>query len=179
MPGGRYSAKLSIWSRNSSETGAGEKPQLPTTSVVTPWRILDSARRLAQSRQSEWVCTSMNPGVTMRPAASMIRPAGSCARSPMAAIVASLIPTSARRPTAPVPSTTRLPVILSSIMAWRNVTRTLGPRPPGRPLRRGSALHGTRGEARDVVVDEEGVDERDGNRSEQGGGHELAPVEHV
>jgi hypothetical protein len=29
--------------------GAMEKPQLPTTSVVTPWRILDSARGLRGS----------------------------------------------------------------------------------------------------------------------------------
>jgi hypothetical protein len=36
MPGGRERAKPRISSRNSSETGAGEKPQLPTTSVVTP-----------------------------------------------------------------------------------------------------------------------------------------------
>jgi len=57
---------------NSSDTGAGEKPQLPTTSVVTPWRIFDSARRLAKSRQSECECISMNPGATARPAASIV-----------------------------------------------------------------------------------------------------------
>ena len=50
--------------RNSSATGAGEKPQLPTTSVVTPWRIFDSARRLPQRRQSECECMSMKPGAT-------------------------------------------------------------------------------------------------------------------
>src|SRR5215831_3526081 len=61
MPFGTYSAKPRRSSRNSSVTGAGEKPQLPTTSVVTPWRIFDSARRFAQSRQSECECSSMMP----------------------------------------------------------------------------------------------------------------------
>src|SRR6202022_1794695 len=99
---------------NSSETGAGEKPQLPTTSVVTPWRIFDSARRLSQRRQSECECMSMKPGVTVRPLASMVRPAGSRARSPTAAMASPVTPTSPRRAGAPVPSMSCPPVILRS-----------------------------------------------------------------
>src|SRR5258705_8709666 len=99
---------------NSSDTGAGEKPQLPTTSVVTPWRIFDSARRLSQRRQSECECMSMKPGVTVRPAASMVRPAGSAERSPTAVTRSPVTPTSARRAGAPVPSMTWPPVILMS-----------------------------------------------------------------
>src|SRR6266545_5839640 len=99
---------------NSSDTGAGEKPQLPTTSVVTPWRILDSARRLAKSRQSECECMSMKPGATVSPAASTVCPAGSRERSPTALMLSPVIATSAREDGAPVPSSTCPPVILRS-----------------------------------------------------------------
>jgi len=56
--------------------GATENPQLPTTSVVTPWRIFDSARGLSGSVKSEWVWMSMNPGATTWPRASISRRAG-------------------------------------------------------------------------------------------------------
>src|SRR5215510_3170726 len=46
----------------------------------------------------------------------------------------------------------------------------------GAPAR--SPLHGA-GEAGDVVLHEEGVDERDRHRAQQGPGHERAPEEHV
>src|SRR6266481_6307594 len=55
------------------------------------------------------------------------------------------------------------------------------PLPVGRRLRpsfRGLPLDGA-GEGGDVVLDEEGVDEGDGDRAEQGAGHEGPPVENV
>ena len=55
--------------RDASETGAYVQPQLPTTSVVTPWRIVLSAVGFARIDQSEWLCGSTNPGQTTRPAA--------------------------------------------------------------------------------------------------------------
>src|SRR5882672_9328223 len=103
-----------ISSLNSGDTGAGENPQLPTTSVVTPWRILDSARRLPKSRQSECECMSMKPGATMRPEASRVCPAGSRARSPTIAMLSPVTPTSTRTAGVPVPSKTCPPVILRS-----------------------------------------------------------------
>src|ERR1700752_5461923 len=42
-----------------------------------------------------------------------------------------------------------------------------------------SALDGTRGEAGDVVLHEERVDERDRHRAEERARHQLAPVEGV
>src|SRR5262245_29661099 len=47
------------------------------------------------------------------------------------------------------------------------------------PRRAASALDGARGEARDVVLHKERVDERDRYRAEQRSGHQLAPVEGV
>ncbi len=104
-------------SRNAAVVGAGEKPQLPTTSVVTPWRILDSARRLPHRRQSECECMSMKPGASTRPEALSTRPADSRERSPMAAMVSPRMPTSARLPALPVPSMTMAPSILRSSMS--------------------------------------------------------------
>src|SRR5207237_6979162 len=49
---------------------------------------------------------------------------------------------------------------------------------PGRSAAR-LGLHGAGGEPGDVVLDEEGVDQRHGDGAEEGGGHELAPVEDV
>ena len=50
--------------RRSGSAGAAEKPQLPTTSSVTPWRTFDSARGLSGSVKSECVWMSMSPGAT-------------------------------------------------------------------------------------------------------------------
>src|SRR5919106_5975034 len=44
----------------------------------------------------------------------------------------------------------------------------------GSPGRWGSALHGA-GQPRDVVLDEERIDDRDRDRAEQGAGHQLTP----
>src|SRR5437660_6932443 len=125
MPLGTYRAKPRRSSRNSADTGAGEKPQLPTTSVVRPCRILDSARRLAHRRQSECECMSMKPGVSTLPVALRVVPARSRLRSPTAVMVSSDTPTSTREPDAPVPSMTVAPSILSSSI--RSVERG-GPR---------------------------------------------------
>src|SRR5439155_987538 len=111
---GTYRAKPRRSSRNSADTGAGEKPQLPTTSVVTPCRILDSARRLAHRRQSECECMSMKPGVSTLTVALRVVPARSRLRSPTAVMVSSDTPTSTREPDAPVPSMTVAPSILRS-----------------------------------------------------------------
>src|SRR4029450_4696818 len=81
MPAGTCSANPRSASTNSSETGAGEKPQLPTTSVVTPCRTFDSARRFSQSRQSECECMSMKPGATTLPDACRLLPAACWWRS--------------------------------------------------------------------------------------------------
>ena len=114
MPAGTWSANPRRSSRNSSDTGAGEKPQLPTTSVVTPCRTFDSARRFSQSRQSEWECMSMKPGARTLPDACRLFPAGSRDRSPIATILSSRMPTSVRDPERPVPSMTSAPSILRS-----------------------------------------------------------------
>src|SRR5262245_2871312 len=51
---------------------------------------------------------------------------------------------------------------------------------PARALREtGLALDGAGGQARDVVLHEERVDERDRHRAEQRPGHQLAPIEGV
>jgi hypothetical protein len=60
---------------------------------------------------------SMNPGVTVRPAASIVRPAGSAERSPTVVMRSPVTPTSARRAGAPVPSMTSPPAILMSSTA--------------------------------------------------------------
>src|SRR4051794_27750376 len=43
----------------------------------------------------------------------------------------------------------------------------------------GSTLDGAGGQAGDIVLDEEGIDDGDRDRAEQGRGHQLAPVEDV
>src|SRR5438046_1284359 len=84
--------------------GATEKPQLPTTSSVTPWRIFDSARGLMGSVKSEWVWMSMKPGATTCPRASTTRWAGRAERGSIATMRPALTLTSASRPGAPGPS---------------------------------------------------------------------------
>ena len=57
----RYSRSIAARPGNA---GAAEKPQLPVTSRVTPWRIFDSARGLSGRVKSECVWMSMKPGAT-------------------------------------------------------------------------------------------------------------------
>ena len=61
--------------REASETGAYVQPQLPTTSVVTPWRIVLCAVGLVRIVKSLWLCGSTKPGQTTRPPASITRSA--------------------------------------------------------------------------------------------------------
>ncbi len=84
---------------------SADDPQLPATIVVTPMRTKFSARGVS-ARSSACVWTSMKPGATINPAASMTSAASRRASVPIAAIFPLVIATSARRRGAPVPSTT-------------------------------------------------------------------------
>ncbi len=97
-------------------TGASENPQCPTTSVVTPCRILLSARGAYGSVKSECVLMSMKPGATISPCASTTRRAGPECRGVMAAIRPSRTARSARTGSAPVPSRIMPPRMTRSSM---------------------------------------------------------------
>ena len=73
MSGRRESARSRTCSTggNASLAGATPAPQLPTTSVVTPCMILKSTRGSRMTAASSCACTSMNPGATARPRASI------------------------------------------------------------------------------------------------------------
>jgi hypothetical protein len=94
--------------------GAAPMPQLPTTTVVTPPRILKSISGRTTSAKSSWVCTSMKPGASARPAASSDTFACRPAPSPTDAIRSPLRATSARLGGAPVPSYSVAPRIRTS-----------------------------------------------------------------
>ncbi len=84
-------------------------PQLPTTTVVTPWLIFGSMSGPSITARSSWVCTSMKPGATTRPATSMLSFARSAAMLPVGATAAMRSPrmaTSAWMRGAPEPSIT-------------------------------------------------------------------------
>src|SRR5262249_35643677 len=89
--------------------GAGEKPHMPVTSVVTPCRSLDSAEGTWSREKSEWACMSMKPGVTRCPRASITRPDSPSSSGAMAATRSPRRPTSATWAGAPLPSTTAPP----------------------------------------------------------------------
>ena len=82
------------------------------TSVVIPCRMPLACCPLRSSSASAWEWTSMNPGVTAIPTASMTRVAVASDRSPIWSILLPLIPTSATTPGAPVPSNT-VPLMIS------------------------------------------------------------------
>jgi hypothetical protein len=70
---------------------------LPTTSVVTPCRIVLSAVGLARIEKSLWLCGSTKPGQTIFPVASTTRVAVAPGPSrPTSAIVPPSIATSPR-----------------------------------------------------------------------------------
>src|SRR3954463_193740 len=98
-------------------TGAYVQPQLPTTSVVTPWRTVLSAVGTVSSVKSLWLWGSTKPGQTIRPAASMILSACAPSRSPTAAMRPSSTATSPRNGGIPVPSTTSASRIRTSSTA--------------------------------------------------------------
>ena len=94
-----------IQSRTSSSragaTGPGEKPHMPTTSVVTPCRTLDSADGQVSSTRSECEWMSMKPGATISPAASMVRAASPRRPGPTATMRSPSTATSAATAGAP------------------------------------------------------------------------------
>src|SRR5690606_15475905 len=84
-------------------SGASEMPQLPVTTVVTPWLVF-AAISPASSARSSWVCTSMNPGASARPCASITSRPCHPRKSPITVICPSV---TARSPTVggvPLPS---------------------------------------------------------------------------
>ena len=97
-------------------SGARLMPQLPVTTVVTPWLALAAISGVANSARSSWVCTSIKPGATTIPDTSTSR--APCARStaPIAAIRSPAIATSARNRTRPLPSITSPPRKIQSVI---------------------------------------------------------------
>ena len=93
--------------------GAGDPPQLPTTSVVTPCSSVLSQYGFCSARRSEWEWQSIKPGLTACPAASISRAACACRRSPNATMRPPSMPTSARVHGLPVPSMT-MPLRMST-----------------------------------------------------------------
>src|SRR3954451_14308388 len=93
--------------RDASDTGAYVQPQFPTTSVVTPWRIVLSAFGFARIDQSLWLCGSTNPGQTTRPRASITRSARVPFTGPTCSMRPLSIATSPRNGGFPLPSTTQ------------------------------------------------------------------------
>src|SRR3954454_5653586 len=112
---------------DASETGAYVQPQLPTTSVVTPWRIVLSAVGFASSEKSLWLCGSTKPGHTTLPVASMTLVAvAPSPRRPTSTMFPPSIATSPRKGGLPAPSATqplriRVSSMTSSLLVGRNV----------------------------------------------------------
>ncbi len=92
---------------------SAELPQLPAMIDVTPILTKFSARGCSVM-SSACVWTSMNPGATTSPVASIASRPSCLEKVPTAVTLPSLIPTSARRAAAPVPSTTRPPTTTRS-----------------------------------------------------------------
>ena len=63
-------------SRSLGCTGAKPTPQLPITTVVTPFQQEGVRNGSHATCASKWVCMSIQPGVTSLPAASISRRAG-------------------------------------------------------------------------------------------------------
>ena len=82
-------------SRSPGLQGASAKPQLPMMTLVTPCQQAQLPSGSQATCASMWVWPSMKPGETIRPSASIFRPAGARIR-PISAIRPSLTPTSAR-----------------------------------------------------------------------------------
>src|SRR2546427_530492 len=95
---------MAAWSAPSG-SGATPRPQLPTTSVVTPWCTLLRACGPDSTVRSECVWRSTNPGHTTAPDTSRTSDPGA-STDPIAATSPPAISTSARCGGDPVPSTT-------------------------------------------------------------------------
>ena len=86
-----------------SFSGPIDQPS-PKICVVTPWRISPCERPSTISDSVDHDSMLMKPGATASPAASTTVVAAAPARSPTLAMRSPRMPTSARRPGAPVPS---------------------------------------------------------------------------
>jgi hypothetical protein len=86
-----------------SFSGPIEKPS-PKICVVTPWGSSLWERPSTMSESVDQESMLMKPGATASPAASNVFPAVAFERSPTASIRSPRMPTSARRPSVPVPS---------------------------------------------------------------------------
>ena len=95
---------------SAAPTSSADPPQLPATTVVTPMRTKFAAAGRS-TRPSACVWTSMKPGETTRPDASMTCSACDRGIRPIAAIFPLLIATSVTTPARPVPSMTVPPAI--------------------------------------------------------------------
>ena len=95
-------------------TGSGELPSFPSVSVVTPCnRALSAVGTLKMPRRA-WVCGSIKPGATAKPAARISRPAVADDRSPIRVMRSPTIPMSAATQGLPEPSITRPPRMMMS-----------------------------------------------------------------
>src|SRR6187549_780271 len=106
----------------SAVRGPIESPS-PKISVVTPWRMSPWERPSAMSDSVAHESMLMKPGATARPRASTVARAFARARSPTAAMRSLRMPTSARRPGAPVPSYTVPPRTITSKDSAAGATR--------------------------------------------------------
>ena len=86
-------------------------PQLPATTLVTPWDTFIAMSGVASTALSSWVWSSMKPGATARPEASSVSSARQAVRSPIAAMRSPSTAMSPLRAGAPVPSIRRAPRI--------------------------------------------------------------------
>src|SRR5262247_2529775 len=119
--------------RTAASYGTTPEPQLPTTSVVTPCITLKGMVGPRSTAKSSGLCTSMKPGVTAIPRASIsVRPRS--VTTPTAAIRSPATATSAGTPGAPLPSNTIPPRSTTSNVAIGQV--------PGKGL---APFHGERG----------------------------------
>ena len=93
------------YARSSGRHGANVTPQFPITTVVTPCQHDGLPIGSHASCASRCVWMSTKPGVTTRPSASISSTARSPCSSPIAEIRSPTMPTSAKTPGPPVPST--------------------------------------------------------------------------
>src|SRR5499427_2496713 len=155
--------------RTAASYGTTPEPQLPTTSVVTPCITLKGMVGSRSTAKSSWLCTSMKPGATAIPRASIsVRPRS--VTTPTAEIRSAVSATSAGTPGAPLPSNTIPPRSTTSNVAigqgssarrrkdmvkgWRRLAPFHGERGIRGPLRERGVVDG------DVVATEEGECER-------------------
>ena len=94
------------WPTSGRRYGAAETPQLPHTTVVTPWLAFMAIAGLSIRAVSSCVCTSMKPGATTLPAASTSLSPRSVPGASTAAMRSPFMATSAANSFLPVPSAT-------------------------------------------------------------------------